>query len=238
MTETIQGLDRYAYVENHPINYYDGSGHSIECSVGTCTDFFSLSGWKFSYGERQPDNDTCAPTAIAAAISVILGQHLDAQLVIASFEAWNPTPQKPSWTGTLLFAQADGINEMGFKGVKATAMVGGTRQHLLDNLRAGKPTLVTISWGDDPAIGHTLLVTGYCATTHKFTFWDPALGKEIDEDFFESWYGVTFDDAWLNQPNDFIASGSMVIIEYKEEEPPSGQGSYGEPSNSWNSEME
>lgn len=60
-------------------------------------------------------------------------------------------------------------------------------------------------------VGHALLITAYNQENKGFTFFDPALG-EINESQFESEYKMSFQQAWLNQPNLFIPPGAMVTI--------------------------
>jgi RHS repeat-associated protein len=231
-SQGVQAWDRYAYVNNSPINYRDSSGHSIECAVGgACPDIIVLSGWSDSYIHGQPDNDTCAPTSIASALSVVMGREIDSSYVTESFETpltgssfggvapWRMLlPAKPfSDKGVLPVDQAAGINSLGF-GVTARFSYGNNRQSLINNVTNGVATVVTVSWANDPSYAHVLFVVKYCPSTGQLSFMDPAQGKNgevITEYEFYQRYKVTFEDAWLNQANTGIASGSMVTVTNK-----------------------
>ena len=128
--------------------------------------------------------------------------------------------------------QAAGINSMQM-GVTATVSSGNGRQNLINNLQNNLPTIVTVSWKDLSIYGHALLVVSYCPSTNQFTFMDPATGTVIEEkDFFKTFPfdGSTFNQAWLNQPNTGIPSGSMVTLSLEPNNTPGssyGGGGYG-----------
>jgi len=141
--------------------------------------------------------------ANSAAISVLLG----AQEYVDFQEAF---PSTYLGIGVPPSDQANIINDMGI-GVSATYSQG-TRGDLITNLKNGLPTVVSVAW-TDANVGHALLVTGYDPKTSEFNLFDPGRGLVSSESSFQSYYGVSFNQAWLNQPNVLIPAGSMVTLQ-------------------------
>ena len=224
-SQGVQAWDRYAGMNNNPVRYNDPSGHGAcdgpnadpECEglkKPQNPTPLVLPGWSSAYIQKQPDKNACAPTAIAAALSTIMGGKVDAGQLDAVMEKglW-----KMEAFGILPQFQDNAINSLaeGGLGNFSAAFQQGNRNDLLNNLVNGLPTIVNVSWGLTNGVGHALLVTSYDPSIKEFGFFDPYAGTNgsvITESQFNQQYNVTFDQAWLNQPNIFIPSGSMVTI--------------------------
>jgi RHS repeat-associated protein len=158
-------LDRYSYVRNNPIAFMDPSGR----------DPVYISGWNDTYKQLQIDN-TCASTALAAGISVLLGVKVELTVIRPFFPlTYIHVPEinigqrqiidKIKGFGTVPWNQAQIASDL-FPGISATYSQGD-RAALLSNVMNDLPTVVSIAY-QDLGIGHALLVVGYDPVTNEF----------------------------------------------------------------------
>jgi RHS repeat-associated protein len=99
---------------------------------------------------------------------------------------------------------------------------GGTRSMVINNINKGNTVIVGVSWkaggllGMPPLFavtGHSLVVVvGYDSKTGELAFLDSVDGVVRTESQFETRYGVSFEQAWQQQPNWDFPAGGMVII--------------------------
>jgi RHS repeat-associated protein len=103
----VQGLDRYAYVSNSPLNYIDPSGHSVDCGIG---DPYCSAG-KFNFRLTKP-SDQCTEDCYDAyltleAVSYQLGRPPSLEEIIYMTAA----------TEYLSRTDQDGVREFGQEGL-------------------------------------------------------------------------------------------------------------------------
>jgi RHS repeat-associated protein len=215
-----QAWDRYAYVMNNALKYIDPSGHTSacagpnadpECATAKKPAITKLTGWNPWYGQIQPDDTACFPTATAAGLSTLMGGQVSAAQLDKAMENIGA---KGLLVGVPPDSQDDAINTLADAGMGnfSGTYAQGTRVDLIKILEKGLPTIVSVSWGYHMPIGHALLVTAYNRNTDQFSFFDPARGDVITEQQFFARYKVTFMKAWINQPTIFVPAGPMVTL--------------------------
>jgi hypothetical protein len=148
--------------------------------------------------------NTCAPTAIAAGLSILFGYKITLQDVQPAF------PTTYIGIGIPPKGQAAMINL--FDPRVSAKFTQGNRVDLLDNLNNGLPTVISIAFPITEGAGHALLVIGYDPDIDQILFFDPANEDIVNEALFRNRYG-DFDFVWTNNSNAFIPDGSMVTIQ-------------------------
>jgi RHS repeat-associated protein len=195
--------DRYQYVRSNPLKYSDPTGQTP----------WYIAGWDPSYLQLQVGN-RCAPPSLAVGISILKQQKFPASNLNMTF------PSTYVGIGVTPDAQAEGINgALGAPGITATYSDNGSRQELLNNLKNGIPTVVSIASSDPKTVGHAILAVGYDPATGEFQFFDPAFNDVVDEQMIDSRWGngKGFTDTWQNgsgnEMNDrLIPPKSMVTL--------------------------
>jgi RHS repeat-associated protein len=179
------------------------------------------------YAQNQmPDYPSgCACFSMAMAGNLLSGTGIKGSQMVGYAESMvlkGKGLQKLPGIGMMPQAQADTLNAFSAeKGLNFAAEYksGGLTSDLIDNLKNGYVTIVSISWGGrdnwptDPAIGHAMVVVGYDPSTTNFLFLDPASGNLVTD--FSKTYGRDFLNAWQRQGHAFIPGGSMVTVKPK-----------------------
>jgi RHS repeat-associated protein len=219
-----QSFDRFEYSFNNPIKYFDPSGHGA-CDDPTNTDpacyptiwIYNLTQEELeSYEVAQETNYDCGDTSILMLYNIQFHKNpKNKQLPINLF--WNPyrfpgfgiTPNNQANVLTDILT-SENANYV------AKYSQGATTNDLIANINKDYLTIVTVSWGDNLSNpGHALLLAGYAPSSGEFYFLDPSGGvlRVSGKTSFENTYKpFTFEQAWLEQPNIFIPSGSMVYV--------------------------
>jgi len=219
-----KSYDRYTYGLNNPLIYNDPTGN----------DPWYIEGWDDIYKQEQ-DGNTCAVVSIAVSLSILLRYPYKQENIqrvfphtnnfywtIISHDPESSNPYKMEVNrenlaiGVVPDEQAIGINTMFPGTIKATS-TKGTRDDLLNNLKNGKPTMITIALPINQGVGHVLVVIGYDESTEEFWFFNPASGKIEDEKTILDTYNCdrgykSFDELW-GSSNGVIESNSMVTVE-------------------------
>jgi hypothetical protein len=199
-TQGTQAWDRYAYVNNNPVRYRDPSGRCI--SPGD----FCIEGWDDSYHQLQ-DGNTCAITSISVAASIILREKVsyrDIQpLAFTTYAGIGTIPQNQAVISNLIDPR-----------VKATynnALDSSSRTKLLENLKSGKPTVVSVAFLNRD-VGHAMVVIGHDPIGDRLILFNPTDPRLIYEDEFVR-NGRSFAEIWEKDWNIFIPAKSMVTLE-------------------------
>jgi RHS repeat-associated protein len=200
----VQGLDRYAYNYNNPINYIDPDGR----------DPVYVNGYDASYLFIQSGN-TCAIAGTAVGVSILTGQkYTQADIQPIYFHTY-------IGIGVMPLEQSIG-NNMIFPGKIEATFTQGTRADLIANVYNGCPTIVNITLTGS-GYAHALLVIGYDPQKDELLFFDPQLGKEIYEDEVKDRYDnkrgfKSFEELWADS-KPFIPNNSMVTLSISEDTP-------------------
>ncbi len=193
----VQGLDRYAYVFNNPINYSDSDGREPKY----------INGYDDSYLFQQSGN-TCAVASVAVSLSILTGHKYTQADIQPIF------PHTSIGIGVIPREQEVGINTIFPGQIKAT-FTQGTRADLIANVFKGCPTIVTITI---PGSGyaHALVVIGYDPKTDELIFYNPASGGRETESEILADYGKgrgfkSFEELWADS-KPLIPNNSMVTL--------------------------
>jgi hypothetical protein len=193
-------------------------------TIDTKGEYIWLSGYFYQdleqlHQSQEPDNPKdCASFSIAMSLNIIFGgevsgadiaEHKSRPIIFQGKFRWYFPGQGP---GLPPFSQDDLLNDI-FDWFdlpyKAIYQKGGTVDNLIANLKAGDPTIVNISHGPNllNGVGHAMVLVGYNKLSKEFILLDPA-----QDQGFHNYAMDQFLDVWLDQPNIFIKSGSMVTV--------------------------
>ncbi len=161
-----QVFDRYAYVNNNPLRYFDPSGNWL------------ITGWNDEYLMNQGDTNKCAIYSLAMGVSVIYGTKVDVDRLD---NGWLWTEQGIDW-GVPPKLQPSGVNPI-YRNVRASYETGG-KADIISLLGQDLPVVVTFAF---PLWGHSVLAIGYEPDTNELVFADPATGTvRYENEFLES----------------------------------------------------
>jgi hypothetical protein len=207
-------------MNNNPLTYVDPDGHDPQLPI------IWLAGFNQSdfmnYVQNQGTTNGCASYSAAMAINLTLHDPNKVQGADV-MDRWNRLTYRPFGNGTPAPWQGEGIEEYsrynGINNITADYKSNGTYSDVIDNLKAGNPTVLSISLGNDTFgsgiksdVGHAVVVVGYDPNSGELKFLNPAVGNLQDEDQLSGSH-ADFIKQWKDQPNWFIPSGSMVTVD-------------------------
>jgi hypothetical protein len=219
-----QAWDRYAFGYNNPLRYTDPSGHMIcdgdgRCgaAAGTGSQIWLKGFTRYElekYSLRQESHTSgCAPYSMAMAINLNTRKHYltgdDVEMVLES------RLKKIPGVGIPPYFQDNALDAVA-PAYSNEYQSGGTKEDLIENLREGTPTIVSVSWGSNMnmlttgQVGHSMVLVGYEMDRDEFMFMDP--GRYKEDPIIRTYSSDEFMKIWQKQPNIFIPSGSMVSV--------------------------
>ena len=163
-----QAFDRYAYVNNSPIRFYDPNGN-LTCEANM--DCF-VDGWVNGYTQRQIGN-TCAVVAQAIGLSILSGDLVrqnDIQII------W---PLTYIGIGVPVGLQVSGINT-NYRNIEAIP-IEGDREEIISHLLLDEPVVFTVAMPRG-MVGHAATAIGYNSELNQLIIHDSGYGKVMYED--------------------------------------------------------
>lgn len=184
-----------------------------------------IAGWSDRYRQKQSGN-TCAVVAIAVAMSIVTGTMFTEQALLPFFPntGWHINEMdlpvvghvyETDGLGVVPWQQALAVNVAGGFSAKASH---GSRNELIQNIKNGIPTIVTIALKPEDGWGHALVAVGFDNITGELIFFNPATGNIETESFVlnteqynpnKNTY-ATFDDLWAAE-NSVIRGGNNAV---------------------------
>ena len=209
-TQGTQGFDRYAYVNNNPVNGTDPSGNWL------------IPGWDDTYILNQGQTNRCAVFSLAMASSAVSEMRVDEAKLE---QAWIWRKLGLDW-GIPPALQPGGVNKT-FPNIEANYLQGD-KERIIKFLEQGNPVVVTIAY---PKYGHSVVAIGYEPLSDELIFVNPAGGQRSYETELVNeirhqieYYHPNTDlsqyenfAALLSHSNSWILSGSLVVLSKQEQ---------------------
>jgi len=209
-TQGTQAFDRYAYVNNNPVNGTDPSGNWL------------IPGWDDTYILNQGQTNRCAVFSLAMASSAVSEMRVDEAKLE---QAWIWRKLGLDW-GIPPALQPGGVNKT-FPNIEANYLQGD-KERIIKFLEQGNPVVVTIAY---PKYGHSVVAIGYEPLSDELIFVNPAGGQRSYETELVNeirhqieYYHPNTDlsqyenfAALLSHSNSWILSGSLVVLSKQEQ---------------------
>jgi len=210
-----QGFDRFAYINNNPVNGTDPTGHYMCLPDGRCY----VDGWQDSYVDNptwdQRYENTCWGIATSLGISIVTGNSITPDSYIRNYSLAKPRRLGGAFEMglgvPLLFLQN---SEHKYPGNYFLERQIYTRDRLKSNLLYDFPTVMQIPL-PGRKFGHDVLAFGMEGDSFLFFSWGKIYTEEGLVDYFNSNYNLgvaNFDGLMSYSEFTTLAPNSMMRV--------------------------